>query len=271
MSGPQQPAVMKSPQEPAATEGLRLDQVHADLLSGAFFVEYLPTVSLSDGRLVGAEALSRWRRGAEVWQPERFIEALDRTPMAALLTYRTIDRINEELRAWLSANAELRIGINVPPFVFGRAGIVYALFRNDLLTLANRFILEVTERGIPDQMGVDALNATAYSGCAIALDDVVLSGSNLAILTRCKLDYIKLDRSLIAQINAETPRPPWLSALEGMLGAGGLQVIAEGIETALQARALREAGIRFGQGFLYSRPVSASTLIDLHQEQFPVY
>ncbi|RZT94935.1 EAL domain-containing protein [Rivibacter subsaxonicus] len=262
---------LSQPQSDDALDGFDLQQVHADLLSGAFFVEYLPTISLADGRMVGAEALSRWRRGTEVWQPERFIEVLYRTPMAALLTYRTIDRVNEDLRDWLIATPELRIGINVPPFVFGRAGIAYAFFRNDLIALADRFILEVTERGIPDQLGMDALNSAAYTGCAVALDDVVLNGANLAILTRCRLDYIKLSRGLIAEISEQTPRPDWLPALESLMRAGGLQVIAEGIETPLQARTLREAGIRLGQGFLYSRPVAADTLIDLHRERFAVW
>jgi EAL domain-containing protein (putative c-di-GMP-specific phosphodiesterase class I) len=255
----------------ANLDSLDLRQVHDDLIGDRFFVEYLPTVALAEGRVTGAEALSRWRRGDEVWQPERFIDAMDRTPMAAMLTYRTIDRINEELRPLLEAHAELRIGINVPPFVFGRAGIAYAFFRNDLLGLADRFILEVTERGIPDQFGIDALNAAAYTGCTIALDDVELSGSNLVLLSRCRLDCIKLARGLTAQITAQTPRPQWLSALTGLLQVGNLQVIAEGIETPLQAATLREAGIQFGQGFLYSRPVSAGVLRDLHRERFPVY
>lgn len=255
----------------ASFTDLDLQQVRTDLLGDRFFVEYLPTVALADGRVTGAEALSRWRRGDEVWQPERFIAALDRTPMAALLTYRAIDRINDELRPWLEAHADVRIGINVPPFVFGRAGILYAFFRNDMIGLTDRFILEVTERGIPDQFGIDALNAAAYTGCAIALDDVELSGSNLALLTRCRLDYIKLDRGLIAQITEQTPQPPWLAALAGLLQIGQLKVIAEGIETPLQAATLRAAGIHFGQGFLYSRPVSAHKLQELHRERFAVY
>lgn len=264
---------MPDAERPApALDELRPDQIHAALLSGdAFFLEYLPTISLADGQLVGAEALSRWRRGSEVWQPDRFIEWFDRSPLGGLLTYRTIDFVNDDLRPWLLAHPGVRIGINVPPFVFGRAGVAYALYRNELLELADRFILEVTERGIPDQLGVEALNASAYTGCAIALDDVVLNGSNLAILTRCQLDYIKLDRSLIAQIDADTPHPTWLSALQGLLATGELKVIAEGIETPLQARTLRAAGVRYGQGFLYSRPVSAATLRDLHRERFPVY
>ncbi len=193
MSDPPRSPSVQSP------DGLDLQQVQADLLSGAFFLEYLPIISLTEGRLVGAEALSRWRRGAEVWHPERFVKTLDRTPMGALLTYRTIDRINEELREWLCRHPALRLGINVPAFVFGRAGIAYAFFRNDLGALADRFILEVTERGVPDQLGVEALNAAAYTGCAVALDDVMLSGANLALLTRCHLAYIKLSRSLIAE------------------------------------------------------------------------
>ena len=126
--------------------------------------------------------------------------------------------------------------------------------------LRNQIILEVTERGIPDNLGVAALEAASRSGVRIALDDVTLSGTNLAILSRCTLDVIKTDRSLVDQITPECPCPAWLSGLSALLRSTRVAVIAEGVETEAQAEALRAAGIPMAQGYYFSPPISAEKL-----------
>jgi sensor c-di-GMP phosphodiesterase-like protein len=258
-------------QQGIAENAFTLDEAYRGLLAGEFFLEYQPVVSLADGGLFGAEALVRWRRGDSVWQPERFIETLDKSPLGGLLTYRIIDCIAAELRSWLLAHPGQHLCINIPPSVFGRGGIAYALFRNDLLGMAGRIILEVTERGIPDQLGIDALNANTYAGCQIALDDVLLSGHNLAIFSRCQLHCIKLDKTLIHQITPDAATPAWLDTLGSLTVQNNLSIIAEGIETPYQAKMLGQAGIRLGQGFLFSAPVSAQALMALHGRPFEIY
>jgi EAL domain-containing protein (putative c-di-GMP-specific phosphodiesterase class I) len=121
-------------------------------------------------------------------------------------------------------------------------------------------VLEVTERGIPDALGVAALEEASRFGVRIALDDVTLTGTNLAVLSRCTLDLIKIDRSLVDQITPECPRPAWLGGLSALLQSTQIGVIAEGVETAAQAEALRAAGIQTVQGFHFSPPVSAEKL-----------
>ena len=112
-------------------------------------------------------------------------------------------------------------------------------------------------RGLPDRQGVAALEAAARKGIRLALDDVTLTGANLAVLSRCALDIIKLDRQLVAQITPECPCPDWLSGLSALLQATHIEVIAEGLENQTQASALRAAGVTMGQGYFFSRPVSA--------------
>jgi EAL domain-containing protein (putative c-di-GMP-specific phosphodiesterase class I) len=177
-----------------------------------------------------------------------------------MLTYWVLETVAKELGDWLRVHKEAHIGINVPPEILGRGGLEYAATKTGLSDMRNQIILEVTERGIPDQLGVATLEAAARSGVRIALDDVTLTGTHLAVLSRCTLDLIKTDRTLADQITPETPCPAWLSGLSALLQSTQVGVIAEGVETEPQAEALRSAGIPMAQGYYFSRPISAEEL-----------
>jgi sensor c-di-GMP phosphodiesterase-like protein len=239
---------------------ISFDSIREGLAQGEFFLQYLPTVSLADGRCVGAEALSRWRRPSGVVQPADFIPLIEGSPLSGVLTYWVFETVAKELGDWLRAHKEAHIGINVPPEILGRGGLEYAAQKAGLMDVSRQIILEVTERGVPDQLGISALEAASRAGVRVALDDVTLSGANLAILSRCHLDVIKIDRSLVAQITPECPCPTWLGGLSALLQSTRVAVIAEGIETEAQATALRAAGIPMAQGFHYSHPISAEEL-----------
>jgi sensor c-di-GMP phosphodiesterase-like protein len=243
---------------------ISLDAIDDGLVRKEFFLEYLPTVSLADGRCVGAEALARWRRPSGLVQPDEFIHRIEGTHLSGKLTYWVLETVANELGDWLRTHEEAHIGVNVPPEILGRGGLDYVATKTSLSEIRNQIILEVTERGIPDNQGLAALEAASRSGVRIALDDVTLTGVHLAILSRCTLDLIKTDRSLVAQITPEDPCPAWLSGLSALLKSTPVAVIAEGVETAAQAEALREAGIPMAQGYYFSPPVSAEELKAYH-------
>jgi EAL domain-containing protein (putative c-di-GMP-specific phosphodiesterase class I) len=117
--------------------------------------------------------------------------------------------------------------------------------------------LEITERGVPDQLGLTALNSIPATGVRVALDDTTLSGANLALLTRCHFDFVKIDHALVAQLGDDAQRPQWLAGLAALLGTTALQMIAEGVERADQAAMLAEAGVKLAQGHLFSEPLAA--------------
>jgi sensor c-di-GMP phosphodiesterase-like protein len=236
------------------------DAIRDGLVQGEFFLEYLPTVSLADGRCTGAEALARWRRSSGVVQPDDFIPIIEGTHLSGMLTYWVFETVAKELGDWLRAHRELDISINVPPEIIGRGGMEYAAEKTGLSDIRNQIILEVTERGIPDSLGVATLAKISQSGVRIALDDVTLRGTNLAILSRCTFEVIKTDRSLVDQITPDCPSPAWLSGLSALLQSARMAVIAEGVQTAAQADALRAARISMAQGFYFSPPISAEQL-----------
>ena len=118
----------------------------------------------------------------------------------------------------------MHIGINIPPEILGRGGIEYAAVKSGLREHAKQLIFEITERGIPDELGLEALNRIPETGARVALDDVTLSGANLALLTRCHFDLIKIDQTLVAQLGGGSPAPAWLDGLSTLLRSTPLQV-----------------------------------------------
>lgn len=236
---------------------IELNDIYEGLNHGEFFLEYQPIILLNSGWCLGAEALIRWRRPAGVVMPIDFIPLVENTPVSGLITYWVIEKVAEELIGWLEINDDACVSINVPPEILGRGGLEYAARKSGLRRLTRQLVLEVTERGVPDRLGLDALNImTHVAGVRIALDDVTLSGVNLAVLSRCSFDFIKLERSLVGQIDG-SPRPEWLDGLSALLRSTPLQVIAEGVETEEQVETLKAVGVQMAQGYHFSLPLPA--------------
>jgi sensor c-di-GMP phosphodiesterase-like protein len=232
-------------------------EVKAALYGGDLFLEYLPVVSLQDHRCVGGEALIRWRRGSRIVEPLEFIPLIENTPVSGLVTYWVIDTVAHELAAWLRAHDGVHLAINVPPEVFGRGGLEYAAAKSDLLDIAYKFVLEITERGVPDKLGVDELNARPRGGVLIALDDVCASDASLLVVSQVRVDIVKIDKSCVDQIIRENWPSKKISALSSLIREAQVAVIAEGVETAAQVEILRNAGIGMAQGWFFSHPLSA--------------
>ena len=234
---------------------------------GEFFLEYLPTVSLIDGHCMGAEALIRWRRGTGVIPPNDFIPLADNTHMSGVITYWVVDALSAELGDWLNANPNAHLAFNAPPEILGRGGLGYVVAKSGLGKSASQLFVEITERGVPDLLGVSSINARVESDPKYVLDDVTLvGGANLAILTRSNFDAIKLDKSLIDQLQPERSVPSWLRTIGALIESSQLLVIAEGVETEHQAMMLRSAHIQAAQGYYFSPPVGAGAFMAFHRD-----
>jgi sensor c-di-GMP phosphodiesterase-like protein len=242
---------------PAVTAPIELKTLEDAFAAREFFLVYQPIVTLQRGECVGAEALIRWRRGETVLNAGDFMPVADGSLLSGSLTYWVVDTVASELGDFLATHPEAQIGINIPPEILGRGGLEYAAEKSGLRALAKQLILEVTERGIPDQLGIDALNRIPETGARVALDDTSLSPANLALLLRCQFDLVKIAGTLVAQLGAGLPRPGWLGGLAALLGTTKLVVIAEGVENDYQAGVLRAAGVQLAQGHLFSAALSA--------------
>src|SRR5262249_12282971 len=154
------------------------------------------------------------------------------------------------------------------PEILGRGGMEYAATKSGLVEVAPQVILEITERGIPDPLGVESINQGWGMGVKVALDDVTLvGGANGAGLARCTFYAIKLDKSLIDQIGPQCPAPEWLTSVKALLETSRLLVIAEGVETEQQFRTLRAANVQQGQGFYFSGPLPVAAFTAFHRDR----
>jgi sensor c-di-GMP phosphodiesterase-like protein len=239
-------------------------EVKGALDAGDLFLEYLPTVSLTDGRCVGAEALIRWQRGTEVVPPMEYIPLIEYTPVSGLVTYWVIETFASELGDWAKAQDDIHMSINVPPEVFGRGGLAYVAERAGLTSLGRKLVFEITERGIPDRVGVNAINAWPRHGWLIALDDVGASRASLLVASQVRIDILKIEPATVKRIGnldiSET------ESLAELIRGSNVGVIAEGVETAVQLGALRQCGIGMAQGWLFSRPLRAREFMSYFDE-----
>jgi len=234
------------------------DDLQAALDLGDLFVEYLPTVMLTDECCVGGEALVRWRRGDVIVPAAAFIPLIENTPLSGRITYWVIDTVAVEMGEWLGAHSDAHISINVPPEVLGRGGLAYAASRSGLAERTHQIVIEITERGVPDLLGLQALELMARNGTRLALDDTMMTGANLALLARCNFSMVKIDSVVTGQIEPGKPAPEWLAGLESLLKrSSSLQVVAEGVTSEHQAQTLRAAGVQMAQGHHFSRAIPA--------------
>lgn len=135
-----------------------------------------------------------------------FIPVIENTPVSGLLTYWVIDTMGCETGHWMRRCEDVHMAVNVPPEVLGRGGVEYAGYKAKLLSVRSRIVLEITERGAPDRLGLQELKEIAGRDVMIAMDDVTVDENNLLVLSRVPVDVIKVDRDFCGQRGATRRR-----------------------------------------------------------------
>ncbi|GAA5189987.1 putative bifunctional diguanylate cyclase/phosphodiesterase [Ferrimonas gelatinilytica] len=235
-------------------------------------VNYQPILALNTGRIVGAEALVRWRDPELGWiSPAEFIPLAERNGLIHKLGDQVLAQACSQAARW-QALSPLQIAVNVSSIQFRHGE---ALCQRVLETLdrtglpAKCLTIEVTESLLLDNH--KDLSATLQPwvahGVGLAIDDFGTGYSALGYLQRFPFSKLKIDKVFLNKLDTSAPDRSLVEAILAMARALGLEVVAEGIEHDWQAQFLRQRGCHFGQGYLYSPAVTAEEFERLlHQE-----
>ncbi|HZX80217.1 MAG TPA: EAL domain-containing protein, partial [Lysobacter sp.] len=243
-------------------EAMRILDLEADLrraINGEGFVAfYQPIVRLSDRRVMGHEALLRWRQtSGELLSPASFIGVGENSSLIEevdwLVYAQVADRIAHTQGGYIS--------VNVSPRHFRDSAFADRLLR--LLDKAKadprRLRIEITEVALLEEAPrvLNMLKHLRGHGVLAQLDDFGTGFSALSYLHRFPIECLKIDQSFIAGLGSETriESEAVVRAIQALAGSLGIHTVAEGIENAHQQRMVRELGCTLGQGYLYGRPL----------------
>lgn len=238
-------------------EALKLNQ---------FYLVYQPQISYLDHRTVGVEALLRWQHPEHgLVPPDQFIPLAENNGTIIAIGEWVMGQACNQLREWHEQGFyELRMAVNLS---------TVQLHHSELPRVVNNLLqryrlpplsleLEVTETGLMEDISTAAqhLLSLRRSGALIAIDDFGTGYSSLSYLKSLPLDKIKIDKSFVQDLQEDDDATTIVRTIIQLGKSLGMQVIAEGVETADQEAYIIAQGCHEGQGYYYSKPLPAREL-----------
>jgi len=234
------------------------------LTTGQLRVFYQPQVDLMDGRIIGVEALVRWQHPRHgLIEPAEFLSVAEETGLITQLDEWVQVHSFGEVAEWRrSGLGDVRLSVNMSSQQLEQDAFIERFLANlDASGLAaDRLKIEITENAIMRDMEVivPKLRALRKAGVRIAIDDFGTGYSSLSYLQRFPVNTLKIDRSFVGDIRADSGDASIINAIVAMARGLKLDLIAEGVETSTQLRYLRSQGCREVQGYIFSRPVPSA-------------
>ena len=248
-------------------------QIAQGLQRGEFLLHLQPEIDLATGRTVMLEALLRWDHPEHGFlAPDQFIPIAEESGLIIELgqfVLREAIRITSELRD--GPTPGMRMAVNVSRRQIATPGladfIVAELDRHGLPGSA--LIIEVTESMAMGNMEhtIAVLERLREHGVRAAIDDFGTGYSSLTSLRRLPVEFLKIDKSFVADVDASKESETIVRAITAMAGSLGLRTVAEGVERQSQCDLLREAGCDIGQGYWFARPQPLPSLLEVLLEQ----
>ncbi len=244
-----------------------------------FFIHYQPIVTLNDSKLVGFEALVRWRHPVRGdLSPAEFIPISEETGLIIELGQWVLKQACLTMMAWREAfpNADsLILSVNLSAKQFSQPELVERIrvILRETGFPPDRLRLEITETTIMEsaEIAVDKLERFRDLGIKLSIDDFGTGYSSMNYLHRFPLDTLKIDLSFVQRMHASPEDMEIIKAIINLAHNLGMEVVAEGVEQVVQQQDLCGLNCEYGQGFLYSRPVSPETAEEfLRREDEPI-
>jgi EAL domain-containing protein (putative c-di-GMP-specific phosphodiesterase class I) len=239
-----------------------------------FVMYYQPEVELATRKIVGLEALIRWQHPERgLIPPMDFIPLAEESGLILPIGDWGLSEACNQIQKWRREDPEEqaapRVCVNLSARQFAREGLadhVEALLRQSTV-MSRQLGLEMTESSLISDNGtaLEVLSSLRRLGVSLLMDDFGTGYSSLQHLHTLPFDVLKIDRSFIARMTGGEQPLQIVRTIVELARVLGMDVVAEGIETQEQYTLLKELGCRFGQGFLFSRPVTAETISQMLQ------
>ncbi|WP_294236730.1 bifunctional diguanylate cyclase/phosphodiesterase [uncultured Sphingomonas sp.] len=246
--------------------------LHHAIERGEIDIVFQPQVAIKTGRITGVEALARWRHptlgplGADP-----LFAAAERADLGLALSDHIQQIALQRAARWPAGLSHLRLSINITAADVARAGFA-RLFLDRVASSGfpiERLTAEITETGLIRELDRAAavLDTLRQAGVRIAIDDFGTGYSSLAYLTSLPIDYIKLDRALVTEVDASRRDRVVVRGIIRIAAQLGMGIIAEGVETHEQAELLGRLGCETYQGFLRAAPLDEDALRTMVEEE----
>lgn len=237
-------------------------------------IVYQPKVEPASGRVVGLEALLRWKdRDLGIISPEEFITVAEETGQILALGEWVLQEVARQARAWRDAGvSELPIAVNVSSLQIESETLldtVVGILRETDIP-PSQLELEVTESALLriENRAIEILAELKSSGIKLSLDDFGTGYSSLSYLRKLPIDTVKIDRCFVVDIAHDEQNRAFVESILSMARVLGLEVVVEGVEDAAQRDALLEMGCTMIQGYFYSPGVSPDKVPEMLQQGF---
>lgn len=238
------------------------------LQSGTIRAFYQPKVDLLTGNIVGFEALMRWRCATDgsYLAPGDYGFALDEPSISKAIFARMLENVLHDISVWRKTGSDfMTVALNA-----GEAELRDQDFADKFLSRIAAenvspkcFQIEIVESvflGRRADLAATTIEQLSRAGVAIALDDFGTGFAALSHLQQYPVDILKIDKSFVHGLGANKGNRAIVNAVLSLGKNFGLDVIAEGVETEVQATELHTSGCRYAQGYLFYRPLQASQM-----------
>ncbi len=235
-------------------------------------VYYQPEVELVTGKIIGAEALVRWRHPKYgLIQPDEFIDLAEESGLIDALFDRVFETVVSDVRILHSNGFDFTVWTNLSAKQFltnATTRLLSERITNSNLP-SNMFGIEITETAVMEnsETASKTLTKLKSAGFVLALDDFGTGYSSLAYLQSFPVDIIKIDRTFISELGKTKASNEIVSAVIGLAHGLNLKVLAEGVETIQHQQSLKDLGCDLAQGFLYSHPMEFEKLLKFIKER----
>jgi c-di-GMP phosphodiesterase len=236
-----------------------------------FTAHYQPIVDLNSGAVAGFEALARIvKSDKSITTAGAVIEKIERRTDTLKALIRTIlAAIRRDMVPLFEKHQDFYVSVNIPPVILGKGQVLAIIEELKLTPYLNRIVCEVTERQALTSVGRSALEQARGSGVSVAIDDFGTGHSGLMQIVGLDFDILKIDHSLIESILTNHTAAKMLRGIVALAAALRLHTVAEGVESREEAFFLKAAGVDCGQGWFWSKAVSAADASRMLKKVYP--